>query len=138
MPQSPIQCRVRALDHLVLTVRNIPETVRFYTQVLGMRGEQFDVADGSRRWALKYGQSKINLHQAGREFDPKAAHPMPGSADLCFLTDATMDDWLLHLAVYQVDIEEGPIKHSGAMGPLLSIYVRDPDNNLIEVSVPGV
>ena len=135
MSQSFIQCRVRAFDHLVLTVRNIPQTVRFYTQVLGMRGEQFEAADGSVRWALKFGQSKINLHQAGREFDPKAAHPYPGTADICFLTDASMDDWLNHLAVHQTDIEEGPVRRSGAMGPIDSVYVRDPDQNLIEVSV---
>ena len=136
MSQSYLQCRVRALDHLVLTVSNIPETVRFYTQVLGMRGEQFTVADGGRRWALKYGQQKINLHQHKREFDPKAKSPTPGSADLCFLTDTSMDEWLLHLAVHQVDIEEGPVARTGATGPITSIYVRDPDQNLIEVSVP--
>jgi catechol 2,3-dioxygenase-like lactoylglutathione lyase family enzyme len=135
MPQLEIQCRVRALDHLVLTVRNIPETVRFYTQVLGMRGSQFKIADGSRRWALHFGQQKINLHLAGEEFDPKAAQPLPGSADLCFLTDASMDDWLNHLAVHQVYIEDGPVARSGAAGPILSVYLRDPDLNLIEVSV---
>lgn len=135
--QMEIQCRVRALDHLVLTVKNIPQTVRFYTQVLGMRGSQFQVADGSKRWALHFGQSKINLHTAGQEFDPKAHRPTPGSADLCFLTDATMDDWLNHLAIHQVDIEDGPIARSGATGPLVSLYLRDPDHNLIEVSVPG-
>lgn len=134
MPQSQIQCRVRAIDHLVLTVSNIPETVRFYTQVLGMRGQQFDAADGSRRWALKFGQSKINLHQKGREFSPKAAAPTAGSADLCFLSDASLDDWLTHLAIHQVDILEGPVARSGAMGPIMSIYIRDPDKNLIEVS----
>jgi catechol 2,3-dioxygenase-like lactoylglutathione lyase family enzyme len=136
MLQSEIQCRVRALDHLVLTVRNIPASVRFYTQVLGMRGKQFPAADGTKRWALHFGQSKINLHQAGGEFDPKAGSPTRGSADLCFLTDASMDDWLNHLAVHQVDIEEGPVRRSGAMGPITSIYLRDPDLNLIEVSVP--
>ncbi|MEM1074244.1 MAG: VOC family protein [Pseudomonadota bacterium] len=137
MPQSQIQCRVRALDHLVLTVADIPRAVRFYTQVLGMRGEQFEVADGTKRWALKFGQSKINLHQQGRTFDPKATVPTPGSADLCFLTDAPMDEWLTHLAVHDIDIEEGPVARSGAMGPILSIYLRDEDANLIEVSVPA-
>ncbi|MEO9652227.1 MAG: VOC family protein [Roseobacter sp.] len=136
MLQSEIQCRVRALDHLVLTVKNIPETVRFYTQVLGMRGAQFSVKDGSRRWALHFGQSKINLHQAGRGFDPKAAHPTEGAADLCFLTDAGIDDWMTHLAVHDIDIEEGPVQRSGAKGPITSLYIRDPDKNLIEVSVP--
>lgn len=136
MPQSENQCRVRAFDHLVLTVRDIPDTVRFYTQVLGMQGEQFEVADGSKRWALKFGPNKINLHQAGREFEPKAACPVPGSADLCLLTDAPMADWLAHLARHDVEIEEGPVTRTGATGPISSIYLRDPDRNLIEVSVP--
>jgi catechol 2,3-dioxygenase-like lactoylglutathione lyase family enzyme len=134
MPQSQIQCRVRALDHLVLTVASIPETVRFYTQVLGMRGVQFEVADGSRRWALHFGQSKINLHQRGREFDPKAAQPTPGSADLCFLTEAPVADWIDHLTTHQVEIEDGPVERSGARGTILSLYVRDPDGNLVEIS----
>ena len=137
MQQPEIQCRARALDHLVLTVSDITETVRFYTQVLGMRGMQFDAADGSRRWALKFGQSKINLHQKGREFAPKAAHTQTGSADLCFLTDAPIDDWLAHLAIHQVEIEEGPVRRTGATGPIVSVYLRDPDQNLIEVSVPA-
>ena len=136
MPDSDIQCRVRMLDHLVLTVKSIPETVRFYTQVLGMRGEQFEVADGTRRWALLFGQSKINLHQKGREFDPKAAHAHPGTADLCFLTDAPLADWMAHLTTHQVQIEDGPVPRSGATGPINSLYLRDPDGNLIEVSVP--
>lgn len=134
MSQSQIQCRVRALDHLVLTVASIPETVRFYTQVLGMRGMQFDAADGSRRWALNFGQSKINLHQKGKEFTPRAAAPTAGSADLCFLSDASIDDWMTHLAIHQVDIEDGPVARAGATGPIVSIYVRDPDQNLVELS----
>lgn len=137
MLNTEIQCRVRALDHLVLTVKNIPDTVRFYTQVLGMRGQQFTATDGTRRWALNFGQSKINLHQAGRSFDPKAAHPTTGSADLCFLTDAGLDDWMTHLAIHQIEIEDGPVTRSGATGPIASIYIRDPDLNLIEVSVPA-
>lgn len=138
MQHSEIQCRVRELDHLVLTVASIPETVRFYTQVLGMRGQQFQVADGSKRWALRFGQSKINLHQKGREFDPKAAQPTAGSADLCFLTDAPIADWIRHLTTHGVQIEDGPVPRSGATGPITSLYIRDPDRNLIEVSVPTV
>lgn len=135
MQQSPIQCRVRAIDHLVLTVNSIPETVRFYTQVLGMRGEQFDGTDGVRRWALNFGQSKINLHQKGREFLPNAANAAPGTADLCFLTDAPIRDWIDHLNTHQVEIEEGPVPRTGAKGRITSIYFRDPDGNLVEVSV---
>ncbi len=137
MTQSDIQCRVRQLDHLVLTVTRIPETVRFYTQVLGMRGQQFDAADGSTRWALRFGHSKINLHQKGREAEPKAAHPATGSADLCLLTDAPMADWIRHLTVHGIQIEEGPVPRTGATGPIISVYIRDPDRNLIEVSVPA-
>ena len=138
MAQSDIQCRVRELDHLVLTVSSIPETVRFYTQVLGMRGQQFEVADGSKRWALRFGQSKINLHQKGREFDPKAANPGTGTADLCFLTDAPIEDWVKHLTIHGIKIEDGPVARSGATGPMTSLYLRDPDRNLIEVSVPAL
>jgi len=135
MSQSDIQCRVRTLDHLVLTVASIPQTVRFYTQVLGMRGEQFEVADGTRRWALIFGRTKINLHQKGREFTPEASMPTPGSADLCFLSDAPIDAWIRHLTVHQVDIEDGPVARVGATGPIMSVYLRDPDQNLIEVGV---
>jgi catechol 2,3-dioxygenase-like lactoylglutathione lyase family enzyme len=138
MLASDIQCRVRELDHFVLTVASIPETVRFYAQVLGMRGQQFEVADGSKRWALRYGQSKINLHQKGREFHPKAAQPTAGSADLCFLTDAPVADWIRHLTIHGIQIEEGPVPRSGVTGPITSLYVRDPDNNLIEIGVPIV
>lgn len=137
MQQSQIQCRVRAIDHLVLTVSSIPETVRFYTQVLGMRGEQFDGADGVRRWALNFGQSKINLHQKGREFQPNAVNAAPGTADLCFLTDAPIRDWIDHLNTHQVAIEEGPVPRTGAKGRITSVYFRDPDGNLVEVSVPA-
>ncbi|XDA97828.1 VOC family protein [Sulfitobacter sp. LCG007] len=136
MSQSRIQCRVRELDHLVLTVANIPETVRFYTQVLGMRGTQFGEENAVRRWALQYGQSKINLHQKGREFEPRAADPRAGSADLCFLTDAPLADWIDHLEAHQVDLVEGPVKRTGARGPINSLYIRDPDGNLIEIAVP--
>ncbi|MDW3223247.1 MAG: VOC family protein [Paracoccaceae bacterium] len=136
MEHASIQCRVRALDHLVLTVKSIPDTVRFYTQVLGMRGEQFQVSDGTRRWALLYGQSKINLHQQGREFEPRAQNAHPGTADLCFLTDAPVEAWMDHLTTHQIEIEDGPVQRSGAIGSIISIYLRDPDHNLIEVSVP--
>ena len=127
--------RVKVMDHLVLTVRNIPDTVQFYTDVLGMRAAQFDTAHGETRWALAYGAHKINLHQKGNEFEPKAAHPTPGSADLCFLTDTPLEAWIKHLQIRAIKVEEGPVTRTGAMGPLKSIYLRDPDHNLIEVSV---
>lgn len=138
MSQSQIQCRVEALDHLVLTVRSIEATVQFYGQVLGMRDSQFQAADGTIRWALYFGQQKINLHLAGHEFDPKSQHPTTGSADVCFLTTQPIETWLAHLSALEIEIEQGPVPRSGATGPLLSIYLRDPDANLIEISVPSV
>lgn len=125
--------QVTALDHLVLTVSDIPESVAFY-EGLGMVAEVFHPADGSTRTALRFGAQKINLHQAGAEFSPKAAHPGPGTADLCFLSDTPLTDWTRHLATIGITIEHGPIPRTGATGPILSIYLRDPDGNLIEVS----
>ena len=124
---------VASLDHLVLTVADIPATVGFYTEVLGMQIEEFHPADGSTRTALTFGRQKINLHPADRPFEPKALHPVPGSADLCFLTDQSADEWTDHLAQLGIPIEEGPVTRTGATGPILSIYVRDPDQNLIEI-----
>jgi len=126
--------QLEQLDHLVLTVADIDASVAFYTQVLGMQAEQFHPADGTTRWALKIGAQKINLHQAGQEFEPKATAPTPGSADLCFLSPTPLDDWLDHLSKTQNDVIAGPINRTGANGPLRSIYMRDPDGNLIEIS----
>lgn len=136
MAQSKFPCRVTALDHLVLTVADIPATLHFYSGTLGMRSAAFEVADGSKRWALFLGQSKINLHQQGREWEPKARAPTPGSADLCFLSETPIETWQSHLQSLEVVIEEGPVARSGATGPITSIYIRDPDGNLIEISVP--
>lgn len=128
---------VDSLDHLVLTVRDIPTSVAFYTGTLGMAAEEFVAADGSTRTALKFGSQKINLHQSGREFLPKARVPTPGSADLCFLTQTPLLRWIAHLAARGVPIDEGPIRRTGATGPIMSLYVRDPDGNLIEISTPA-
>ena len=128
---------VTQLDHLVLTVRDVAATVAFYCDVLGMTPDQFHHVDGSTRTALKFGTQKINLHQAGAEFDPKSAQPTPGSADLCFLTEVSLADWQAHFTRHNVEIEDGPVKRTGATGPLMSLYVRDPDGNLIEVAVRG-
>jgi catechol 2,3-dioxygenase-like lactoylglutathione lyase family enzyme len=136
MSQSQAPCTVLHLDHLVLTVADIAQTLTFYQTVLGMQGTEFTTATGEVRWALKFGQSKINLHQKGQEFDPKAARPTAGSADLCFLTETALADWCNHLNGLGIAIEEGPLPRSGATGPLTSIYVRDPDQNLIEIAVP--
>lgn len=126
--------KVHRIDHLVLTVRDIDITIAFYETVLGMKGRPFEAADGTARWSLAFGSQKINLHKAGAEFEPKASRPMPGTADLCFLSDTPVKDWQTHLMVQQVKIEDGPIRRTGARGPLMSIYFRDPDGNLIEVS----
>ena len=118
------------IDHLVLTVEDVERTVAFYVDVLGMT----EVTFGSGRKALTFGSSKINLHQRGREFEPKAANPTPGSADLCLIADDPLDVVAADLAASGVVIEEGPIERTGAQGPITSIYVRDPDRNLIELS----
>ena len=126
--------KISGLDHLVLTVADIAQTVAFYSDVLGMEAEEFTPADGSVRWALMFGKQKINLHQVGNEFEPKATHPAAGSADLCFLSDVSIPDWQAHLNNLGIRIVEGPVQRTGATGAILSIYLRDPDGNLLEVS----
>ncbi|WP_424944500.1 VOC family protein [Aliiroseovarius crassostreae] len=127
---------VSMLDHLVLTVRDLQATIRFYEDVMGMRAVSFCPADGSTRWALCFGAQKINLHPADGPYDPKAAQPGPGTADLCFLSDRGLEEWQPHLDALEVPIEEGPVRRTGATGPIRSIYLRDPDGNLIEISNP--
>lgn len=121
---------IESLDHLVLTVRDIDATCAFYERALGMRTMHF----GEGRRALAFGVQKINLHQAGREFVPKAATPTPGSADLCFLTAVPLEEFLAHLRSAGIAVIEGPVPRIGATGPILSAYFRDPDGNLIEVA----
>jgi catechol 2,3-dioxygenase-like lactoylglutathione lyase family enzyme len=120
------------LDHLVLTVADLDRTIAFYRDVLGMRGETF----GAGREALVFGRQKINLHQAGHEFEPKALRPTPGSADLCLIAATPLAQVIDHLHAHGVAIEEGPVQRTGATGAILSVYVRDPDQNLIEISNP--
>jgi len=134
MAQSKVT--LTGLDHLVLTVADLERTCAFYARVLGMRAESFTTATGEVRQALHFGAMKINLHRAGAEFEPKARQPLPGSADLCFLTEAPLADWQAHLADCGVAIEEGPVERTGARGPILSLYLRDPDGNLIEIARP--
>lgn len=123
-------CRVQSLDHLVLTVADIAASGRFYETALGMRMLEF--APG--RFALSFGALKINLHPKGREFSPFAARPTPGSADLCFLTDEPVAEVKARLEALGLRVEEGPVGRTGARNSLLSIYLRDPDGNLIEVA----
>ncbi|MEM6587555.1 MAG: VOC family protein [Pseudomonadota bacterium] len=126
--------KVAALDHLVLTVADLPQTIGFYESVLGMIAERFTPSDGTDRWALTFGAQKINLHVAGAEFEPKGKRPTPGSADLCFLSDEPLTEWQTHLEEQGIAVEEGPVRRTGATAPLSSIYIRDPDGNLIEIS----
>ena len=126
---------VTSLDHLVLTVADIRQTVAFYENALGMTAEHFRPNGGSSRTALKFGSQKINLHLARVEFEPKARNPLPGSADLCFLTETPLEVWQKHLTDQRIAIELGPVPRTGATGPINSLYLRDPDGNLIEVSV---
>ena len=118
------------LDHLVLTVRSIEETCRFYSRVLGMQVVGF----GQGRVALHFGAQKINLHEAGHEFEPKAQQPTTGSADLCFITPTPLPQVVTHLAGEHVPVIEGPVSRTGARGPMESLYIRDPDGNLIELA----
>jgi catechol 2,3-dioxygenase-like lactoylglutathione lyase family enzyme len=114
----------------VLTVSDLTRSIEFYERVLGMRAVTF----GDGRRALEFGQSKINLHILGSEISPHAARPVPGSADLCLVTDCAMEVVVDHMAARGIPIEDGPVGRTGAMGPVLSCYVRDPDGNLVEVT----
>jgi catechol 2,3-dioxygenase-like lactoylglutathione lyase family enzyme len=122
--------RVTSLDHLVLTVADIDRTVAFYERILGMDGVTYDAG----RRALRFGAQKLNLHELGREPAPRAAHAAAGSADLCFLLDCPLERAIEHLHAEGVPIEHGPVTRAGARGPIRSVYFRDPDQNLLEVS----
>ncbi|MED1204118.1 VOC family protein [Heyndrickxia acidicola] len=121
---------INRLDHLVLTVKNLSATSSFYKQVLGME----EITFGNGRKALKFGEQKINLHELGNEFEPKASMPKAGSADLCFITENEIEDVIRHMLECSIPIIEGPVKRTGALGSISSIYIRDPDGNLIELS----
>lgn len=122
--------KIDALDHLVLTVADVGVTCAFYARVLGME----EITFGEGRKALAFGAQKINLHAHGREYEPKALRPTPGSADLCLLTSLPIAAVVEHLRREAVAIEEGPVMRTGARGPIESVYLRDPDGNLIEIS----
>ncbi|NOQ88664.1 MAG: VOC family protein [Gammaproteobacteria bacterium] len=118
------------IDHLVLTVKHIPTTIEFYARVLGM----FAINFGNDRTALKFGQQKINLHEIGNKFKPKAHHATPGSADMCLITETELERAMAYIRTCNVAIIEGTVERTGASGKLLSFYIRDPDLNLIEIS----
>jgi catechol 2,3-dioxygenase-like lactoylglutathione lyase family enzyme len=117
-------------DHLVLTVRNVETTCAFYSSVLGMDVVTFE----NGRKALSFGPQKINLHESGKEFEPRANRPTPGSADLCFVTSTPIQDVVKQLELSKIRILDGPVKRTGALGKMMSVYFRDPDLNLLEVS----
>ena len=122
--------QIEAIDHLVLTVRDINRTCEFYSRILGMQVVTF----GEGRKALAFGSQKFNLHEQGKEIEPKAAAPTPGAIDICLLTKTPLADVIGHLSCSGVEIIEGPVRRTGANGPIVSIYFRDPDSNLLEVS----
>ena len=121
---------ITSIDHFVLTCADVDATIDFYVRVLGMTAESF----GAGRRALSFGNQKINLHQAGAEFEPKARVATPGSGDFCLLSEVPVAEIAERLAAKGVEVVEGPVAKTGATGPLLSIYFRDPDGNLVEVS----
>jgi len=121
---------ITGLDHIVLTVKSIARTCDFYEQALGAEVITF----GAGRTALQLGDNKINLHEAGNEFEPKAATPTPGSGDICLITSASLAQVEQNLRARGVAIEEGPVPRTGARGPIMSLYVRDPDSNLVEIA----
>lgn len=122
--------RIDRIDHLVLTVFDLERTIDFYSRVLGMEPVTF--AEGRR--GLAFGRQKLNLHQAGREFEPKALKPGPGAIDLCFISETPLAQVIEQLKAHGVAIIQGPVPKTGALGPMMSVYFRDPDGNLIEVS----
>jgi len=122
--------KLTGIDHIVLTVRDIPATITFYESILGMQSEAF----GEGRVALKFGRQKINLHQHQKEFEPKADKATPGSADLCFISDMPLAWALEQVKKSGIKIIDGPVNRTGANGPIISFYIRDPDQNLIEIS----
>jgi catechol 2,3-dioxygenase-like lactoylglutathione lyase family enzyme len=123
--------KIDRIDHFVLTVQNIKASGAFYAKVLGMKAVAFQ---GGRK-AVVFGNQKINFHESGKEFDPKALRPTPGSADLCFVARDPLTKIISHLDDCGAKIIEGPVERTGAMGPMTSIYIRDPDQNLIEIAI---
>lgn len=123
--------KIKNIDHFVLTVASIEETCSFYEKTLGMKIEVF----GEGRKALVFGNQKINLHEVGKEFEPKANRPTSGAGDFCLITETPLDEVMVHLKNCSVKIEDGPVPRTGAKGPITSVYFRDPDKNLIEVSI---
>lgn len=125
--------KIRRIDHFVLTVASIDATIAFYTDVLHMTVQRFGTPE-KPRVALCFGNQKINLHQADAIPDPNVLKPTPGSADFCLITETSIDAWIAHLTAHNVEIIEGPVNRTGAIGAICSIYIRDPDLNLVEIA----
>jgi catechol 2,3-dioxygenase-like lactoylglutathione lyase family enzyme len=127
--------QLEGLDHVVLTVRDVLVATEFYARVFGMRVDVHEDPDHTFHYAEMYfGSQKMNVHQAGHEFQPRALHPTPGSADLCFVTTASPEEVMQRLQAHGVAILEGPVPRTGARGQMISIYFRDPDQNLLEIA----
>jgi len=124
------------IDHVVLTTRDLKSCLHFYGEILGMRIEQFRTP-GAQRLALKFGNQKINIHEWGKEFSPRAHVAAPGTLDLCFIASLSLEEVVRRLKQGKIEILEGPVTKTGATGPIRSVYVRDPDLNLVEISVPA-
>jgi catechol 2,3-dioxygenase-like lactoylglutathione lyase family enzyme len=124
------------IDHVVLTTRDLPACLRFYSEILGMKLEKFETP-GATRLALKFGKQKINVHEWGREYTPRAHVAAPGTLDLCFIASVPLEEVIEKLKASNVSILEGPVMKTGATSKIRSVYVRDPDLNLVEISVPA-
>ena len=124
------------IDHVVITVKDLDKTIDFYTNILGMKLEEFSstLDDNQIRYAVSFGSQKINIHEEKKPFKPNALNPCSGSMDICFISKNKIKDWVYHLKNKGINIEIGPEKKTGALGSILSIYIRDPDFNLIEIS----
>ena len=128
--------KLEKIDHLVITVKDLNKTIDFYTNILGMKLEEFysSLNNDQIRYAVSFGSQKINIHKEKKPFKPNALNPCSGSMDICFISKNKINDWVHYLGKKGINIEIGPEKKTGALGPILSIYIRDPDFNLIEIS----
>ena len=127
--------KIQSIDHIVMQAADLAATIKFYTEILGMEHSSFQPPTGGPvRKSLHFGLQKINLHDAASPFIPHAKNPVAGSVDLCFITTQPLANWQTHLADHGIEIDDGPVRKTGANGPLLSVYIRDPDYNLIEIS----
>ena len=128
--------KLEKIDHVVITVKDLNKTIDFYTNILGMKLEEFSSSLDNKqiRYAVSFGSQKINIHEEKKPIKPNALNPSSGSMDICFISKNKINDWVHHLVKKGINIEIGPEKKTGALGPILSIYIRDPDFNLIEIS----